>query len=114
MTAIFLRHDVNGDCCLAALANGFIHVLMYSHYFLSTFGLRTWWRRHLTTLQLIQFVTVFAQARLMWARGPECGYPDWTKALMLLYQVSMLALFGNFFVHAYSGSKSKGKAGKTD
>ena len=43
VTSAFLRHDVNGDCYAAALANSFIHVLMYSHYFCSAVGVNTWY-----------------------------------------------------------------------
>ena len=49
VTSAFLRHDVNGDCYAAALANSFIHVLMYSHYFCSALGVNAWWRKHLTS-----------------------------------------------------------------
>lgn len=109
VTSAFLRHDVNGDCFLAALANSFIHVLMYGHYFVSAFGVQTWWRKHLTSMQLVQFLTIFTQAGLMWARGPECGYPDWTKAMMIVYQTSMLYLFGSFFTASYGGAKKGAK-----
>ena len=71
------------------------------------------WRKHLTTGQLIQFLTIFTQAFLMWFSGPECGYPDWTKAMMIAYQTSMLVLFGQFFAASYGGGK-KGKGGKGD
>ena len=43
------------------LHTSFIHVLMYSHYFLSALGIKTWWRRYLTQLQLIQFTIIFTQ-----------------------------------------------------
>ena len=49
----------------------------------------------------------------MWFSGPECGYPDWTKAMMIAYQTSMLVLFGQFFAASYGGGK-KGKGGKGD
>ena len=108
VTALFLRYDVAGDSYLAALANSCVHVLMYSHYLLSAFGVDTWWRKQLTTLQLIQFLLVMAQSLLAAARGPACGFPHWLKALMVAYQITMLALFGAFFVSSYLlGHKSK-------
>ena len=114
VTSAFLRHDVNGDCYAAALANSLIHVFMYSHYFLSAIGVQTWWRKSLTSMQLVQFLTIFIQAGLMWSYGPDCGYPDWTKALMLGYQLSMLVLFAQFFAASYGGKKGGGgnKGGK--
>ena len=107
VTALFLRYDVAGDSYLAALANSCVHVLMYSHYLLSAFGVETWWRKQLTTLQLVQFLLVMAQSVLAAARGPTCGFPHWLKALMVTYQLTMLALFGAFFVSSYLGHKSK-------
>ena len=53
VTAAFLCFDINGDCVVtAAVLNSFVHVLMYSHYFLASFGVNTWWKSHLTKLQL--------------------------------------------------------------
>lgn len=117
VTAAFLRHDMNGDDYLPALANSFVHVLMYSHYLLAAFGVDTWWKRQLTSLQLVQFALVLAQTLLALARGDGCGYPTWLKAVMIAYQLSMLALFGAFFVQSYLGARrrrrEKGKAKAT-
>lgn len=111
VTSAFLRHDVNGDCYAAALANSFIHVLMYSHYFCSAVGIKTPWRKQLTSGQLVQFLTIFIQAWIMWFSGPACGYPDWTKAMMIAYQTSMFALFGQFFASQYGSNKNRMKEG---
>jgi elongation of very long chain fatty acids protein 4 len=114
VTALFLRYDMNADDYLPAAANSLVHVLMYSHYLLSAFGVDCWWKKQLTTLQLIQFCGVLAQTALAAARGRACGYPEWLKAVMIAYQVSMLALFGAFFVNSYLGARrrriEKGKA----
>ena len=107
VTAAFLRYDVNGDCYLAALANSFVHVLMYSHYLLSAFGVDAWWKRHLTALQLVQFTAVMAQSVLAALRGPACGFPEWLKVIMVAYQLTMLGLFGAFFVSSYLGGRRK-------
>lgn len=107
-TAAFLRFDVNADDYLAAFVNSFVHVLMYSHYLLAAFKINTWWKRQLTTLQLLQFSLVLGQvgtenltpghqshassaliipravpAQTAYAYvkgGPNCGSPDWLKA----------------------------------
>lgn len=59
------------------------------------------WRQCLTTLQLAQFVAISLQSYLAYARGAECGAPDWAKVVMMLYMGSMLVLFGNFFLQRY-------------
>lgn len=50
-----------------------------------------------------------AQSLLALWRGDACGLAFWLKVLMVAYQTSMLALFGAFFVDAYSRRRSKGK-----
>lgn len=96
----------------ATLSHGAPARPRWSQYFLSALKIRTWWRKHLTTIQLVQFATVFSQATLMWGSGPACGYPDFLKATMLAYQASMMALFGQFFLASYGakGANSRPKA----
>jgi hypothetical protein len=114
ITALFLRYDVNADNYLPAAANSAVHVLMYSHYLAAAFGVDTFWKKQLTSLQLVQFGGVLAQSAVAAWRGPACGFPEWLKAVMVAYQVSMLALFGAFFVNSYLGARrrrrEKGKA----
>jgi hypothetical protein len=40
----------------------------------------------------------FLLFRRMRMPGPDCGMPDWYKALLILYMLSMLLLFTRFFV----------------
>ena len=160
-TALFFRYDINGDDYLAALANSFVHVLMYSHYLMSAFKvgpaharrgalmridawmlmrrrsqINAWWKKQLTTLQLVQFTLVLGQTVYAYVvGGPACGCPDWLKArlahgaspallallfdllafsqvLMVLYQCSMLVLFGLFYVSSYRGAREASKKGR--
>ena len=41
-----------GDMYLPIVLNAFVHVLLYTHYFLTGLGIRSWWARHLTNLQV--------------------------------------------------------------
>lgn len=34
-----------------------VHALMYYYYFRTTAGVKIWWKKYLTTLQIIQFIT---------------------------------------------------------
>ena len=110
VTALFLAFDVNGDCVVtAALLNAFVHVLMYSHYFLSSLGIKTWWRRYLTKIQLLQFVICWVQPVAAYFAGPACGYPDFLKVLMIVYQTTMMVLFAHFYRKAYKSRSRKDK-----
>ena len=111
-----LVQDGNGDCCLAAFSNSFIHVLMYSHYFLSSLGVNAWWKKYLTQLQLIQFVICFIQPIYAYTQGASCnGYGDFLKVGMVLYQITMICLFTDFYRRSYSSKNArKTTAGKKE
>jgi len=36
--------------------NLMVHVFMYYYYAVATLGYKVWWKRHLTTLQIAQFI----------------------------------------------------------
>ena len=64
----------------------------------------------MTTFQMTQFATMLAQ-------GVYCtlhsDYPKWLSQLIVVYMVTLLILFGNFFVNKYlSGSKAGKKKQK--
>lgn len=40
----------------SALWNSFVHILMYYYYFVSSLGYNPWWKKHLTGLQIFQFM----------------------------------------------------------
>eukprot|EP01084_Bolivina_argentea_P045142 83091_1 len=101
--------------------NTFVHVLMYYYYFVSTFGIRVWWKRHLTKLQLIQFFTVFtfifywfSQCLKIENDWRNYNYMvgdiycsgnytrPWVIVISQIVNITFLALFGNFYYQAYT------------
>ncbi|KAN0079839.1 GNS1/SUR4 family domain containing protein [Tylopilus felleus] len=57
-TAILVFVQLNGRataCWVAAILNLGVHVLMY-YYYATAGGTKLWWKQHLTTIQIIQFV----------------------------------------------------------
>jgi len=52
---------LQGKWCMAlwtsAFWNSFVHILMYYYYAVSTIGINPWWKKHLTGLQIYQFVS---------------------------------------------------------
>jgi len=101
VVGLILPFEFNGDMYLPIFLNAFVHVLMYSHYLVSALGLSTPWKPYLTSMQLLQFVTIATQSTISLSRGDSCGGPYFGKLLMVAYMGSMLILFGNFFLRSY-------------
>nr|XP_020738323.1 elongation of very long chain fatty acids protein 4-like [Odocoileus virginianus texanus] len=64
-----------------------------------------WWKRHLTVLQLGQFVATAAHSS--YNLFAECPFPDGFNVAVLLYSLSLLTLFFNFYQQTYLRSKRK-------
>eukprot|EP01053_Blabericola_migrator_P004027 Blabericola_migrator_1__4026@NODE_2223_length_3098_cov_214_446057_g1400_i0_p3_GENE_NODE_2223_length_3098_cov_214_446057_g1400_i0NODE_2223_length_3098_cov_214_446057_g1400_i0_p3_ORF_typecomplete_len202_score41_53ELO/PF01151_18/2_5e35_NODE_2223_length_3098_cov_214_446057_g1400_i021892794 len=45
---------------LAVLVNGSVHVVMYFYYHLICRGISPWWKRHITKMQIVQFLLGYA------------------------------------------------------
>lgn len=100
-------HTQHFHCMLAAflpaMVNSFIHVLMYSYYGLAALGPSVtkylWWKKYLTILQLIQFTT----ALILGVNGIRsgCDFPLWMQYALVIYMLSFIVLFGNFYAKAY-------------
>jgi len=100
---IGVKWVAGGQSFFGALMNSFIHVIMYTYYGISVMGPEyqkyLWWKRYLTKLQLVQFVTgMFHAAQgLYWG----CNFPQWMQLALIAYGGSILGLFLNFYHHAY-------------
>ena len=92
-----------------------IHVIMYSYYFLATLGPKVqkylWWKRYLTSLQILQFVAFIAMV-LNWevrVWGGGCDWPQNVVHVWLLHMASFLVLFTDFYLKTYSAKQTKSK-----
>ncbi|CAB4021176.1 elongation of very long chain fatty acids 4 [Paramuricea clavata] len=97
-----------GTAFYSSMVNSFIHIVMYTYYGLSVFpSIRSylWWKRYLTQLQLIQFLSYVVQAVL--ALYDDCGFPRWVSYGMMSYMITMISLFGNFYFRTYRNARSK-------
>lgn len=95
------------------MVNSFVHIIMYAYYGLSAINSPRvnkylWWKKYLTMMQLVQFVI----ALVMGANSIRisCDFPLWMHYALVLYMVSFLFLFGNFYIHAYIVSERKRKS----
>lgn len=107
-----IKWAAGGQSFFGAMVNSFIHVLMYAYYGVSALGPQfqkyLWWKKYLTSLQLVQFVIVVSHA--VQSLVIQCPYPLWMQWSLVAYGVSILLLFLNFYFQAYikpMASKSK-------
>ncbi|ESP03632.1 hypothetical protein LOTGIDRAFT_199086, partial [Lottia gigantea] len=104
-----------GQSWFGSMLNCLVHVVMYSYYTLSAipyFKGKLWWKRYITTFQLVQFVITFTHTvnSLFFY---TCDFPRWGQILLASYMVFMLILFGNFYVQAYTKKKRLGTERKS-
>lgn len=86
------------------LVNSFIHVIMYIYYGLSTLGPSIqpylWWKKHLTTLQMVQFILVMINAAYTFT-STDCKFPILFLYLQASVAFIFLTLFSIFYKNAY-------------
>ncbi|KAI4899514.1 hypothetical protein NFI96_011512 [Prochilodus magdalenae] len=97
-----------------ALLNCIVHVIMYTYYGLSALGPAyqkyLWWKKHLTSIQLLQFVIVTGHISQYFFMK-DCPYPyPLFMYIIAVYGVVFLLLFLNFWYHAYTKGKRLPKA----
>ncbi|KAI8499684.1 hypothetical protein Bbelb_227350 [Branchiostoma belcheri] len=104
-----VRWIPGGESYFSATLNSFIHVAMYTYYLLAAVGPRLqpylWWKRYLTTLQLIQFLAIIVHTSM--AIYVSCGFPNEYNVALILYGISHILLFGNFYNETYVDAKKK-------
>ncbi|NP_001079820.1 uncharacterized protein LOC379510 [Xenopus laevis] len=89
-----------------AMINSLVHVIMYFYYGLSAAGPRfqkyLWWKKHMTAIQLIQFVLVSIHISQYYFM-PSCDYqfPIFIH-LIWIYGTVFFILFSNFWYQAYT------------
>jgi len=104
--SIFLVYWMNfsaaydGDIYLTIVLNSFVHLVMYSYYFLSTLGYSAWWKNYITLLQMGQFILMNAQAIYIIFFG--CPFPLRITWIYLGYIITLFALFRNFYTRTYT------------
>lgn len=98
-----VRFSPGGHGTFFGILNTFVHVVMYSYYLLAAMGPKfqkyLWWKKHLTTLQMVQFVAVFLHTIQLFFN--DCNYPKIIAYAMCFNSVMFMGLFTNFYIQAY-------------
>lgn len=90
--------------------NSFIHVLMYYYYAVTLLGQRVWWKKYLTSSQIIQFGTgLLFVGTFYWLsyNGAPCAGNPWTGLFSTAVNVSFLLLFVAFYKRTYKKPQQK-------
>lgn len=87
---------------------------MYSYYLLAALGPQIqpylWWKKYLTTLQMIQFIFVMIHAfQLLFI---ECNYPKAFVWWIGMHAFMFYFLFRSFYKEAYKKKNSENTSGK--
>jgi len=106
---IITKYYPGGEFALFGTINSFVHIVMYSYYFLTIFKTeykKAWWKKYLTQLQLIQFVITGVHCCIT-LMATDCNFPKLIIALLLPQDILMFYLFWDFYKKAYCHSKNK-------
>nr|XP_040050838.1 elongation of very long chain fatty acids protein 7a isoform X1 [Gasterosteus aculeatus aculeatus] len=104
-----VRFSAGGMGTFHALLNCIVHVIMYTYYGLTALGPKyqkyLWWKKHLTTIQLIQFVIVTSHiSQYFFMKDCNYQFPIFVY-IIAAYGLIFLFLFLNFWYHAYTKGK---------
>jgi len=100
---------------VALLFNTFVHILMYTYYTLVMFNIQVWWKKYLTTMQMIQFfcnaMGLFLWLYLHLTNPGGCSGHISSWAACLFVQVTFFMLFFLFYRKTYQPSDRKTREG---
>ncbi|KAF2721144.1 ELO-domain-containing protein [Polychaeton citri CBS 116435] len=102
-----------------------VHVVMYWYYFQSARGIRIWWKKYITILQIIQFVidlgfvyfasyTYFSATYFPWLpTSGTCAGEEFAAFSGIGILSSYLVLFIGFYISTYKKPVKKGRGRAT-
>jgi GNS1/SUR4 family len=100
---------------LLFIINSFVHVIMYSYYFLTSFKPELkqslWWKKHITQIQLLQFLILSVHFALP-LLTPNCEFPAFISFIGMSQNVFMFVLFSDFYFKAYMKKSSSSSSKK--
>lgn len=108
LTWFFARSVGGGMLSFSVVLNSFVHIVMYTYYFLALFGPNMqkklkWFKKSITTLQIIQFLLLITNGLI--ASNPSCNSAKWFLAFYMPNIVLLLFMFVKFYSKNYTEKK---------
>ncbi|XP_014274660.1 very long chain fatty acid elongase 7 isoform X1 [Halyomorpha halys] len=104
ITVVYFREQVGA---IFGFLNITVHIFMYSYYLLSSFGpwmqRYLWWKKHLTRMQMLQFILMLAILAKMKMVNCTVSPGFWT--LWCFNITSFFILFLQFYIKSYRKKK---------
>ncbi|XP_049875454.1 elongation of very long chain fatty acids protein AAEL008004-like [Pectinophora gossypiella] len=98
-----LRYFPNGHGTLFGIMNSFVHIVMYTYYLIAGLGPQyqkyLWWKKHVTTIQLVQFFLIFAHN--FPPLFSSCTYPKFLHVILCTDAAFFFYMFGKFYIKNY-------------
>ncbi|XP_076075641.1 very long chain fatty acid elongase 4-like [Mytilus galloprovincialis] len=106
-----VKYVAGGQAFFVPMLNTFVHIIMYTYYGLAVLGPHMqkylWWKKYLTKLQLIQFVSFIIHSGYNLLSG--CDFPQGFNIAVLIYSLTLILLFANFYYKSYVQKQKKKK-----
>lgn len=104
-----VKFTPGGHSTFFGLLNTFVHIIMYSYYLLAAFGPKVqkylWWKKYLTTLQMVQFIAIMVHAfQLLFI---DCNYPKAFVWWIGMHAVMFFFLFKEFYNQSYVAKEKR-------
>ncbi|XP_013134267.1 PREDICTED: elongation of very long chain fatty acids protein 7-like [Papilio polytes] len=101
---LYYLHKPSDHFVGVGFMNSFVHVIMYAYYGLSAMGPQfakfVWWKKHLTKIQLIQFILVISNLHYQQKLTP-CPIPSVFHYFCVISITSFFVLFMKFYLKSY-------------
>ncbi|KYQ90138.1 steroid isomerase [Tieghemostelium lacteum] len=117
LTHLWLKEQWLSGSWWCTFVNSFIHVIMYYYYLQTTLGNQCWFKKYITTSQIVQFLTgtVVVTYWLIIRKSYNCQGGLIPGVVSNLINTSFILLFSKFYIDSYlkgrsstpSSSKSK-------
>jgi len=103
-----VRFLAGGHASFFGLLNTFVHIVMYFYYMMAAMGPKyqkyLWWKQHLTTLQMVQFVGIMIHAFQL-VFYDDCDFPWKFSWYIGAHAVLFFVLFSHFYINNYLNRK---------